>query len=215
MKWEDILKDEYNKEYFLNLKKILEQEYGKYTVFPKKSDIFKSLKLTEYEDTRVVILGQDPYHDDNQANGLAFSVNDGIKLPPSLVNIYKEIESEYQCKVNRRGNLEYLARQGVLLLNTVLTVRAHNANSHKDMGWEIFTDKIIEKLNEREDPVIFVLWGNNAIKKEKVINKGRHYVLTAAHPSPLSAYRGFFGCNHFKKINEILRYLNKEEIKWT
>ncbi|MFG5919422.1 uracil-DNA glycosylase [Sneathia vaginalis] len=215
MKWEDILKDEYNKEYFLNLKKFLEQEYGKYTVFPKKSDIFKSLKLTEYEDTRVVILGQDPYHDDNQANGLAFSVNDGIKLPPSLVNIYKEIESEYQCKVNRRGNLEYLARQGVLLLNTVLTVRAHNANSHKDMGWEIFTDKIIEKLNEREDPVIFVLWGNNAIKKEKLINKGRHYVLTAAHPSPLSAYRGFFGCNHFKKINEILRYLNKEEIKWT
>ena len=215
MKWEDILKDEYNKEYFLNLKKILEQEYGKYTVFPKKSDIFKSLKLTEYEDTRVVILGQDPYHDDNQANGLAFSVNDGIKLPPSLVNIYKEIESEYQCKVNRRGNLEYLARQGVLLLTTVLTVRAHNAHSHKDMGWEIFTDKIIEKLNEREDPVIFVLWGNNAIKKEKVINKGRHYVLTAAHPSPLSAYRGFFGCNHFKKINEILRYLNKEEIKWT
>lgn len=192
MKWEDILKDEYNKEYFLNLKKILEQEYGKYTVFPKKSDIFKSLKLTEYEDTRVVILGQDPYHDDNQANGLAFSVNDGIKLPPSLVNIYKEIESEYQCKVNRRGNLEYLARQGVLLLNTVLTVRAHNANSHKDMGWEIFTDKIIEKLNEREDPVIFVLWGNNAIKKEKLINKERHYVLIAAHPSPLSAYRGFF-----------------------
>ncbi|WP_288893199.1 uracil-DNA glycosylase [uncultured Sneathia sp.] len=215
MKWEDILKDEYNKEYFLNLKKFLEQEYGKYTVFPKKSDIFKSLKLTEYEDTRVVILGQDPYHDDNQANGLAFSVNDGIKLPPSLVNIYKEIESEYQCKVNRRGNLEYLARQGVLLLNTVLTVRAHNANSHKDMGWEIFTDKIIEKLNEIEDPVIFVLWGNNAIKKEKLINKERHYVLTAAHPSPLSAYRGFFGCNHFKKINEILRYLNKEEIKWT
>lgn len=215
MKWEDILKDEYNKEYFLNLKKFLEQEYGKYTVFPKKSDIFKSLKLTGYEDTRVVILGQDPYHDDNQANGLAFSVNDGIKLPPSLVNIYKEIESEYQCKVNRRGNLEYLARQGVLLLNTVLTVRAHNANSHKDMGWEIFTDKIIEKLNEREDPVIFVLWGNNAIKKEKLINKERHYVLTAAHPSPLSAYRGFFGCNHFKKINEILRYLNKEEIKWT
>lgn len=215
MKWEDILKDEYNKEYFLNLKKFLEQEYGKYTVFPKKSDIFKSLKLTEYEDTRVVILGQDPYHDNNQANGLAFSVNDGIKLPPSLVNIYKEIESEYQCKVNRRGNLEYLARQGVLLLNTVLTVRAHNANSHKDMGWEIFTDKIIEKLNEREDPVIFVLWGNNAIKKEKLINKERHYVLTAAHPSPLSAYRGFFGCNHFKKINEILRYLNKEEIKWT
>ena len=212
MNWEDILKDEYNKEYFLNLKKFLEQEYGKYTVFPKKSDIFKSLKLTEYEDTRVVILGQDPYHEDNQANGLAFSVNDGIKLPPSLVNIYKEIESEYQCKVNRRGNLEYLARQGVLLLNTVLTVRAHNANSHKDMGWEIFTDKIIEKLNEREDPVIFVLWGNNAIKKEKLINKGRHYVLTAAHPSPLSAYRGFFGCNHFKKINEILRYLNKEEI---
>lgn len=215
MKWEDILKDEYNKEYFLNLKRFLEKEYGKYTVFPKKSDIFKSLKLTEYEDTRVVILGQDPYHDDNQANGLAFSVNDGIKLPPSLVNIYKEIESEYQCKVNRRGNLEYLARQGVLLLNTVLTVRAHNANSHKDMGWEIFTDKIIEKLNEREDPVIFVLWGNNAIKKEKLINKERHYVLTAAHPSPLSAYRGFFGCNHFKKINEILRYLNKEEIKWT
>lgn len=215
MKWEDILKDEYSKEYFLNLKKFLEQEYGKYTVFPKKSDIFKSLKLTEYEDTRVVILGQDPYHDDNQANGLAFSVNDGIKLPPSLVNIYKEIESEYHCKVNRRGNLEYLARQGVLLLNTVLTVRAHNANSHKDMGWEIFTDKIIEKLNEREDPVIFVLWGNNAIKKEKLINKERHYVLTAAHPSPLSAYRGFFGCNHFKKINEILRYLNKEEIKWT
>lgn len=215
MKWEDILKDEYNKEYFLNLKNFLEQEYGKYTVFPKKSDIFKSLKLTEYEDTRVVILGQDPYHDDNQANGLAFSVNDGIKLPPSLVNIYREIESEYQCKVNRRGNLEYLARQGVLLLNTVLTVRAHNANSHKDMGWEIFTDKIIEKLNEREDPVIFVLWGNNAIKKEKLINKERHYVLTAAHPSPLSAYRGFFGCNHFKKINEILRYLNKEEIKWT
>lgn len=215
MNWEDILKDEYNKEYFLNLKKFLEQEYGKYTIFPKKSDIFKSLKLTEYEDTRVVILGQDPYHDDNQANGLAFSVNDGIKLPPSLVNIYKEIESEYQCKVNRRGNLEYLARQGVLLLNTVLTVRAHNANSHKDMGWEIFTDKIIEKLNEREDPVIFVLWGNNAIKKEKLINQERHYVLTAAHPSPLSAYRGFFGCNHFKKINEILRYLNKEEIKWT
>ena len=172
------------------------------------------MNLTSYKDVKVVIIGQDPYHEPNQAHGLAFSVLDGIKLPPSLKNIYKEIEADLGIKMSGSGNLTSWARQGVLLLNNVLTVRAHEANSHKKKGWEFVTDKIVEKLNERDDQIIFVFWGNNAKDKQKLITNSNHVVLTAPHPSPLSAYHGFFGCGHFSKINELLREKGKEEIIW-
>lgn len=214
MKWENILKEEYKKEYFLNLMKFLDNEYEMGEIFPEKRNIFRALKMTEYDEVKVVILGQDPYHDINQANGLAFSINKGAKFPPSLRNIYKELEIEYGKKVEYNGNLENWAKQGVLLLNTILTVKAHNANSHKGIGWEKFTDSIISKLNERKDPIIFILWGNNAREKKKLITNSRHYILESVHPSPLSANRGFFGNDHFKKANQKLKELNKGEIKW-
>ena len=177
-------------------------------------DIFNALKYTSYKDTKVVILGQDPYHDQGQAHGLAFSVKPNIPTPPSLLNIYKELNNELGLFIPNNGYLISWAKQGVLLLNTVLTVKAHMANSHKNKGWEIFTDNIIRYLNKRDEPVIFVLWGTNAREKKKLINTSKHYILEAPHPSPLSAHRGFFGCNHFKKINEILDKLNKEKINW-
>lgn len=214
MKWKDVLEEEFKKEYFLKLKKFLEKEYSEKTIFPRKENIFRAFKLTEYDDVKVVILGQDPYHDENQANGLAFSVNDGVKLPPSLINIYKEIVNEYGGSIPKSGDLEKWARQGVLLLNTVLTVRAHLANSHKDVGWQTFTDEVIRKLNKKSKPIIFLLWGNNAKSKKKLIDTSKHYVLESVHPSPLSSHRGFFGNNHFMKVNEILEYLNEGEIQW-
>lgn len=212
--WKPFFELESKKDYCLDLKKILEEEFDKHKVYPSLDNILTAFKLTSYENTKVVIIGQDPYHEPNQAHGLAFSVLDGVKLPPSLKNIYKEIENEFGYKMSNSGNLEKWANQGVLLLNNVLTVREGNANSHKGIGWEKFTDNVIKYLNERKDPIIFVFWGNNAKNKLKLITKEWHYVFTAPHPSPLSAYHGFFGCNHFLKINEILCTLGKKEIDW-
>ena len=212
--WDCLLSDEFKKEYYLNLREFLKEEYSKKIIYPNPNDIFNALKYTSYKNTKVLILGQDPYHGENQAHGFAFSVQKGIKTPPSLLNIYKELNNELGCYIPNNGYLISWADQGVLLLNIVLTVRAHEANSHKDKGWEILTDKIIETLNERKDPVIFVLWGANARSKKKIITNKTHYILEAPHPSPLSAHRGFFGCNHFIKINKILLELNKEPINW-
>lgn len=212
--WDCLLSNEFKKEYYLNLREFLKEEYSKKIIYPNPNDIFNALKYTSYKNTKILILGQDPYHGENQAHGFAFSVQKGIKTPPSLLNIYKELNNELGCYIPNNGYLIPWADQGVLLLNTVLTVRAHEANSHKDKGWEILTDKIIETLNERKDPVIFVLWGANARSKKKIITNKTHYILEAPHPSPLSAHRGFFGCNHFIKINKILLELNKEPINW-
>ncbi|MBQ3420908.1 MAG: uracil-DNA glycosylase [Romboutsia sp.] len=212
--WDELLKDEFKKDYYLKLRSFLIDEYNKNEVFPNKKNIFEALKHTSYKDTKVVILGQDPYHDENQAHGLAFSVQPLVKIPPSLLNIYKELKDDVGCYIPNNGYLMPWADQGVLLLNTALTVRAHEANSHKGKGWEIFTDEIIKLLNERLDPVIFVLWGSNARKKKEYIDESRHYILEAPHPSPLSARRGFFGCKHFSKINEILISLGKPPINW-
>ena len=212
--WDEILKNEFTKEYYQKLRKFLITEYKTEIIYPKMENIFSALKLTSYKDCKVLILGQDPYHGPNQAHGLAFSVNIGIKTPPSLQNMYKELRDELGLYVPNNGYLVPWAEQGILLLNTALTVRAGAANSHSKIGWEIFTDNIIKYLNDREDPVIFVLWGGNARKKKAFINTDRHYILEAAHPSPLSAHNGFFGCGHFKKINEILSNLGKKEINW-
>lgn len=212
--WDNILKGEFDKEYYLKLREFLKREYKTQQIFPNMYDIFNALKYTSYSDTKVVILGQDPYHDDGQAHGLSFSVQPGIKTPPSLVNIYKEIEDEYGYKIPNNGVLIPWAKQGVLLLNTVLTVRAHQPNSHKGMGWEIFTDTVISHLSEREDPVIFMLWGSNARSKKSIIDKSKNYILESPHPSPLSAYRGFFGSGQFKRANDILESIGKEKINW-
>ena len=212
--WKDILKDVFDSNEVIKLDEYLSFEYDTKTIYPSRENIFTALKLTSYKNVKVVIIGQDPYHEPNQAHGLAFSVLEGIKLPPSLKNIYKEIEEDLEIKMSSSGNLTSWAKQGVLLLNNVLTVREHEANSHKKKGWEFVTNKIVEKLNDRDDVVIFVFWGNNAKEKQKLITNPRHIVLTAPHPSPLSAYHGFFGCKHFSMINEILRKNNKEEINW-
>ena len=212
--WDEVFKGEFEKEYYQNLRKFLINEYRTKRIYPKADEIFTAFKLTGYKDCKIVLLGQDPYHGVNQAHGLAFSVKEGIKLPPSLQNMYKEISEEYGCEMSKNGYLVPWAKQGVLLLNTALTVIADNANSHSKIGWEIFTDNVIEYLNEREDPLIFILWGNNARSKKRLINTEKHYILEAAHPSPLSANRGFFGCGHFKKANEILKELGKDEIDW-
>ena len=212
--WDEILKGEFENEYYQNMRKFLVKEYKTKTIYPKPEEIFSAFKLTSYEDCKIVLLGQDPYHGPNQAHGLAFSVKEGVKLPPSLQNIYKEISSEYGYNMSKNGYLVPWAKQGVLLLNTALTVVAENANSHSKIGWEIFTDNVIEYLNEREEPLIFILWGNNARSKKRLINTEKHYILESAHPSPLSASRGFFGCGHFEKANGILKELGKKEIDW-
>lgn len=212
--WDSLLEEEFKKDYYIKLRGFLKYEYQNYNVHPDMYDIFNALKWTSYKDTKVVILGQDPYHEINQAHGLAFSVKVGVKIPPSLVNIYKELNSELGLYVPNNGYLEKWARQGVMLLNASLTVRDGLANSHRNKGWEIFTDSIIERLNKRDDPVIFLLWGNNAREKQKLITNPKHFVLSAAHPSPLSASRGFFGCGHFKKTNELLCSMGKDPIDW-
>lgn len=212
--WDELLKDEFEKEYYLNLREFLKKEYSTRTIYPNMHNIFEALKCTSYNDTKVLILGQDPYHGENQAHGMAFSVQPSVKTPPSLLNIYKELKEDLGCFIPNNGYLMPWAKQGVLLLNTVLTVRASEPNSHKDKGWEIFTDKVIELLNKRDEPVIFVLWGANALKKKILIDTNRHYVLHAPHPSPLSARRGFFGCRHFSNINEILTGMGKTPIDW-
>ena len=212
--WKKILRNELESEEFASLGEFLEDEWQNETVFPPKREIFTALKLTPYPKVKVVILGQDPYHDDNQAHGLAFSVKGNTKLPPSLKNIYKELESDLNIPPAKSGNLESWAEQGVLLLNTVLTVRAHNANSHAGHGWEWFTDAILKHINRKEDPVIFLLWGGHAAKKIPLIDSDKHIIIKSPHPSPLSAYRGFFGSKPFSQINDILQKNNIPTINW-
>jgi uracil-DNA glycosylase len=213
-RWDEILKNEFESEYYKNIREFLKQEYSHHIIYPEMNDIFNSLKYADYDKIKVVIIGQDPYHEEGQAHGLSFSVKPGIAIPPSLQNIYKELQSDLGCYIPNNGYLEKWAKQGVLLLNNVLTVRAHQANSHKTCGWETFTDSIIKALNEREKPVVFLIWGSCAKQKETYITNKNHYILKAPHPSPLSAYRGFFGCKHFSKTNEILIANNEDPIDW-
>ena len=212
--WDNILADEWSKPYYRQLHDFLKSEYSKTRIYPDMYDIFNALKYTSFENTRAVIIGQDPYHGPGQAHGLCFSVKKGVPLPPSLVNIYKEITDDLGVAMPQHGDLTGWARQGVLLLNTVLTVRAGQPNSHKDKGWEIFTDRVISELDRKETPVVFLRWGANAEKKARVITNPIHKKLITVHPSPLSAYRGFFGCRHFSKANKILSESGQEPIKW-
>lgn len=213
--WDEVLKEEFASDTYKSLREFLKKEYSNYNIFPSMFDIFNSMKKTSFENVKVVILGQDPYHEVGQAMGLSFSVPDGIEKPPSLVNIYKEIEKEFGVKMPSSGNLTKWAEQGVLLLNTVLTVREHTANSHKGKGWEEFTDGIIKKISDKKDHVVFLLWGANARSKRELIDKEKHLILESAHPSPLSAYNGFFDNGHFIKANEYLTKNGKEPIKWS
>lgn len=213
--WDDYLEEELKKEYFLRLKEFLAEEYREKTIFPPKEDVFNALRTTAYDDVKVLLLGQDPYHGAGEAHGMAFSVRPGVRIPPSLKNIFAELHTDLGCSVPNNGYLMKWAKQGVLLLNTVLTVEKDKANSHKGKGWEIFTDRVISLLNQREKPVIFLLWGANARAKLPLITAPQHYVLSAAHPSPLSASRGgFFGCRHFSKCNRILSQEHMEPIDW-
>ena len=212
--WDEILKDEWQKPYYQKLREFLKKEYSTQTVYPEINDIFNALRYTSFSDCRVVIIGQDPYHEPNQAHGLCFSVKRGVDIPPSLKNIYKEIESDLSIPPASHGFLETWAKQGVLMLNNVLTVRRGQANSHKGMGWEQFTDRVIAELNKKQTPVIFLLWGANARKKCDVITNPIHKKLIAPHPSPLSAYSGFFGCRHFSKCNELLKEAGLSTIDW-
>ncbi|MFZ2539149.1 MAG: uracil-DNA glycosylase [Oscillospiraceae bacterium] len=212
--WEALISGETKREYMTELFDFLNVEYKTHTIYPTKEEILSAFRLTPYENVKVVILGQDPYHQPNQAHGLSFSVKEGNSIPPSLRNIYKEIEATTGVKCPKSGDLTRWAEQGVLLLNTVLTVRSSEAGSHRNKGWERFTDFVISLLNERKEPVIFMLWGNYAKKKIPLITNNRHIILTAAHPSPLSAYNGFFGCDHFKKANMVLKEMGKSEIAW-
>ena len=212
--WRNVLSDEFKKEYFLNIKKFLNDDKKTYKIYPKRSDIFNALNFTSYEDVKVVIIGQDPYHEEGQAHGLCFSVNKDIKIPPSLVNIYKELHDDLNLYIPNNGYLKKWADQGVLLLNAVLTVRAGIAASHSKIGWQTFTDEIIKKLNEKDTPVVFILWGNYARSKKELITNKNHLILEGVHPSPLSASRGFFGCKHFSKTNEFLKRTGQKEIDW-
>ena len=212
--WDELLKEEFSKEYYLNLRKFLANEYKTHTVYPDMYDIFNAFKLTSYADTKVVIFGQDPYHEPDQAQGLAFSVKKGVKIPPSLLNMNKALNHELGCYIPNNGYLEKWARQGVMLLNNSLTVRQSSANSHRNIGWEEFTNAVARLYNERKKPIIFMLWGNNAKEKMKIITNPHHIIMTAAHPSPLSASRGFFGCGHFKTANKILERNGDMPIDW-
>ncbi|MBE6701365.1 MAG: uracil-DNA glycosylase [Ruminococcaceae bacterium] len=212
--WDEILKDEWEKTYYKKLRAFLKNEYSSRTIYPHMNDIFNALKFTSFKDTKVVIIGQDPYHGEGQAHGLCFSVKKGVKPPPSLVNIFKELKSDVGREISESGELTNWAKQGVLLLNTVLTVREGSPTSHKGMGWEIFTDRVIGELNKKETPVVFLLWGAHAQKKGELITNPIHHKLVTVHPSPLSASRGFFGCHHFSKTNEILRNIGEKEIDW-
>lgn len=213
--WDEMLRGEFDKEYYQKLRRFLAAEYKTRTIYPDMYDIFNALKYTPYSGVKAVILGQDPYHGAGQAHGLCFSVKRGIEPPPSLKNIFKEIQDDIGIAPPQHGELTKWAKEGVLLLNTVLTVRRGEANSHKGVGWEIFTDRVIELLNEREKPMVFLLWGSNARQKKRLITNPKHYVLETVHPSPLSAYNGFFGCKHFSKTNSILRELGETEIDWS
>ena len=211
--WDTILEKEFEKDYYKSLRIFLNNEYSNQTIFPPAKDIYNALRITSFSDTKVLILGQDPYHEENQAHGLAFSVNKGIQIPPSLLNIYKELNSDLNTYIPDNGYLIKWAKQGVLLLNTVLTVEAHKANSHKGKGWEILTDAIISSLNNKEN-MVYILWGRNARDKTKLITNPNHLILESAHPSPLSAYNGFFGSRPFSKTNEYLIRKNLSPIDW-
>ena len=213
--WDTVLDSEYHKEYFANIVKFVNKVYKEKTIFPPKARILSALDITEYNDCKVVILGQDPYHGIGEANGLAFSVNDGVKIPPSLKNIYKELHDDLGVEIPNTGNLESWAKEGVLLLNSVLTVEKDKPASHKNIGWETFTDSIIKKLNERDKPIVFILWGNFAKSKKELITNPKHLVLTSSHPSPFSVNYGFFGSKPFSKTNEFLRRNGIKEIDWT
>ncbi len=212
--WDDVLAGEFEKEYYLKLREFLKSEYGTHQVYPPMEHIFRALKETPYDKVKAVILGQDPYHEPGQAQGLCFSVPEGVKQPPSLVNIFKEMQADLGVRPPSHGNLLTWAHQGVLLLNAVLTVREHEANSHKNKGWEQFTDRVISLLNDREDPVVFILWGANAKAKASLITNDRHCILTGAHPSPLSAHNGFWGGKYFSRANEFLEERGYEPINW-
>ena len=212
--WDDVLAGEFEKEYYLELREFLKSEYSTHQVYPPMEHIFRALKETPYDKVKAVILGQDPYHEPGQAQGLCFSVPEGVKQPPSLVNIFKEMQADLGVRPPSHGNLLSWAHQGVLLLNAVLTVREHEANSHKNKGWEQFTDRVISLLNDREDPVVFILWGANAKAKASLITNDRHCILTGAHPSPLSAHNGFWGGRYFSRANEFLEEQGREPINW-
>lgn len=212
--WNELLEDQLEKEYFLKLKNFLKEEYSSKKIYPKKELVFNALNSTSYKETKVVILGQDPYHGPGQANGLSFSVNKGVKIPPSLKNIFKELGNDLALSLPNHGCLDQWAKQGVLLLNTTLTVEAAQPNSHQGKGWESFTDQIISLLNEKEQPVVFILWGRNAQKKMKLITSNHHLIIGAPHPSPLSANRGFFGSKPFSKVNDFLKSVGMREINW-
>lgn len=215
MTWDEVIHSEKQKDYYKNLQSQIDIKYKTTTVFPPKKDIFKAFTLTPIDNLKVVILGQDPYHKEKQAQGLAFSTPINIKNPPSMVNILKEIKSDLgKSSLCENGELSSWAKQGVLLLNTILTVEESKAKSHHNLGWEIFTDNIIKHISENCSNIIFLLWGSPAISKSKLIDKKKHYILSSPHPSPLSAYRGFFGCKHFSKTNEILNSLGKTPISW-
>ncbi len=210
--WKKLLNDEFNKPYFKSLQSFLTEERKIATVYPPENNVFQAFELTQFDEIKVVILGQDPYHGENQAHGLCFSVPESMPQPPSLVNIFKEIQTDINIQKPQSGNLERWAKQGVFLLNTTLTVQAGKPLSHKNKGWEIFTDEVIKQISREKTGVIFLLWGKHAQSKESLIDSGKHYILKAAHPSPLSAYNGFFGCKHFSKTNQILLESGKKEI---
>ena len=212
--WEKALKGEFPKDYYMKLFVKIQEEYQTRTIYPPADDIFNAFHFTPLEEVKVVILGQDPYHEPGQAHGLCFSVKPQVPIPPSLVNIYKELEDDLGCYIPNNGYLEKWARQGVLMLNTVLTVRAHQANSHKDLGWEQFTDAAIRVLAEQDRPMVFVLWGKPAQRKKEMIHNPKHLILESSHPSPLSAYRGFFGSRPFSRINAYLEQNGLEPIDW-
>ncbi len=211
--WDRLLADQFQSEYYQDLRRFLKYEYSHYTVYPHMNDIFNALRATDYKDVKVVLLGQDPYHGPGQAHGMCFSVRDGVEPPPSLVNIFKELKSDMGIDPPQSGNLTKWAQNGVLLLNTVLTVRAGQAGSHRNRGWEKLTDRIIQLLNDREKPMVFMLWGRPARQKAELITNPAHLILECAHPSPLSAYNGFFGCRHFSKASAFLKQ-NGMEMDW-
>lgn len=212
--WDKVLKEEFEKDYYQKLRAFLIEEYRNYTIYPNMNDIFNAFKATPYEDVKVVIIGQDPYHEPGQAHGMAFSVQKGVKTPPSLVNIYKELKDDLGIEPVNHGYLMKWAEQGVLLLNTCLTVREHKANSHKNKGWEKLADAVVSALNNREKPVVFILWGANAKARAGLITGKQHLILTGAHPSPLSAYNGFYGGKYFSKANEFLKKAGEEPVDW-
>ena len=214
-KWDELLSDEYKKEYFEELLEFVKNEYKTKTIYPKQNEVFNAFRYTDYDDLKVVILGQDPYHGPNQAEGLSFSVSNEVLKPPSLKNIFKELESDLGIQFPKHNSLKPWARQGVLLLNAVLTVEEHKPTSHKDKGWETFTNDIIKILNDRKDPIVFILWGSYAREKKKLITNKNHYIIESAHPSPFSARNGFFGSKPFSKTNEFLKKNNKKEINWS